>query len=196
MLTRMQTATLHFIRDYIHAHDFAPTTAEIAQQLGVVSRGVVHRYLKALAAAGHIELIPNRRRNIRLLQQAVEGIPLLGKIAAGAPIEAISDPEMIDVSRVFLGEDRFALRICGDSMVDDGILDGDLVVCERAQQAPSGKIVVALVDQSQATLKRIAYPDRQTVRLMPANPDYLPQEYAADRVQIQGIYLGLLRIPA
>lgn len=196
MLTRSQVKTLDFIKAYVAEHNYAPTTAEIAAGIGIVSRGVVYRYLKALVAANKITLLPHRRRNILLTNTQQQGLPLLGKIAAGAPIEAVTDPEMIDVTRIFLGEDRFALRICGDSMIDEGILDGDLVVCERAQQAKSGQIVVALVDSSQATLKRIAFPKQDVVQLLPANADYLPQEYKADRVQIQGLYVGLLRIPA
>ena len=198
MLTRSQMNVLTFITEFIKKNHYAPTTSEIAAGIGISSRGVVYRYLQALARAQHIKLLPNRRRNIQLINHKLPGysLRLLGKIAAGMPIEAVVDEQLIDVSRVFLGENRFALKVCGDSMVGEGILDGDLVVCEHAQQARSGQIVVALVQNSQATLKRISFPRTGVVQLKPENPDYLPQEYPASEVQVQGIYIGLLRIPA
>jgi repressor LexA len=197
-LTRSQLKTLEFIRSFIAKHNYAPTNDQIATGIDISSRGVAYRNVKALREAGFIDLTPKRHRNIQLTEDtaALNTIPLVGRIAAGEPIEAVVDNEMIDVSSIFLGENRYALRVCGDSMIDEGILDGDLVVCRRADIAQSGQIVVALVDQSQATLKRISFPGEGMVRLLPANRDYLPQEYPSDRVQVQGIYLGLLRLPA
>ena len=120
---------------------------------------------------------------------------MVGKIAAGEPIEAIEDHEVVDLD-VLTGADRYALRVCGQSMIEEGIHDGDLVICQRQERAPNGTIVVALIDNESATLKRFQRNDDGTVTLIPANADYLPMTYEGRRVQIQGIFVGLLRIEA
>ena len=177
-------------------NQYYPTTAEIAEAIGIKSRGVVHRNLKALSELGYIELVPNKRRNIRLSvdHQLTDEIPLLGKIAAGSPIEAVARQESISIASLFLGPGRYALRVQGDSMVDDGIFDGDIIICQKADTAQNGKIVVALVDNESATLKRLRMNRDGTVSLLPANAEYAEQIYAADRVKVQGVFIGLLRM--
>lgn len=199
MLTKTQCRTLEFIKKFCDKHDYSPTTAEIADGIGISSRGVVYRYLKALSDAGEIELVPGKHRNIQLLSKANNDnlfeIPLLGSIAAGQPIEAINSQESISVTDIFSGPHRYALRVKGDSMIEEGIFDGDTVVCEHAQTARNGQIIVALIDQNEATLKRIRYEnDKQTITLLPANASYKPMHYPADRVKVQGIYIGLIRM--
>ena len=196
MLTRSQDKALSFIRHFIKNNNYSPTVAEIAEGIGIKSRGVAHRYLKALARLGCIELTPNRHRNIRLLDRDHRNkkLPLIGYIAAGQPIEAIPQQETIDLAGVFLGEQRYALRVKGDSMIDEGIFDGDVVICEQADQARNGQIVVALIDDSEATLKQIFYQKDGTVKLVPANVSMQPVIYPATKIRIQGIYIGLLRI--
>ena len=111
------------------------------------------------------------------------------------PIEAIVDHDPINIADIFLGENRYALRVKGDSMIDEGIFDGDIVVCEHARSASNGQIVVAIIDSNQATLKRIYHnPGERTVMLMPENKSLKPMVYPASRVQVQGIYIGLFRI--
>lgn len=199
MLTLSQRRTFEFIKHFIHKNDYAPTAAEIADGIGIKSRGVVHRYLKILQNAGLIALTPKRHRNISLLCNSLDTakanreLPLVGSIAAGKPIEAIAQNETIDVMNVFLGDNRFALRVKGDSMIDDGIHDGDIIVCEKSDNADDGQIVVALIDEQEATLKRLQRGSSQTVTLHPSNPSLKPMVYPADQVQIQGIYIGLLR---
>lgn len=194
MLTLSQRKTYEFIQRFIIMHDYSPTAAEIAQGIGIKSRGVVHRYLKALEASGLISLLPKRHRNIQLLEAPLsQSLPLVGTIAAGQPIEAISENESIDVFNVFLGFNRYALRVKGDSMIDEGIFDGDVIVCERAQAAQNGQIVVALLDHEQATLKRLFHNPDRTITLQPANPAHKPMIYSAHRVEVQGIFVGLLR---
>lgn len=198
MLTRGQRRTYDFIKDFVEQNEFAPTASEIALGIGITSRGVVHRYLKALEDAGHIELIPKRHRNIKLLDRAEQFIakgcvPLIGAIAAGEPIEAIADADPIDISELFLGEGHYALRVKGDSMIDEGIFDGDIVVCKQAKTARDGEIVVALIDQQQATLKRFQHKDGKII-LHPANTQLSPMSFESSRVMIQGTYIGLLRI--
>ena len=120
-------------------------------------------------------------------------LPLLGRIAAGQPIEAISDQRSVDIANIFLRENHYALQVKGDSMIEEGIFDGDVVVCKHANVADDGQIVVALVDDREATLKRLRRNQDRSVTLFPANPHLQPMTYPADRVQVQGIYVGLLR---
>ncbi len=197
MFTESQYKTLQIIKDYVSEKGFAPTISEIAEILDVKSRSFIQRNLKALADAGIINLLPNRRRNIELLNDSEESLslPLMGRIAAGQPIEAISTPEIIDIPALILGVNRYLLQVKGDSMIGDNICDGDLIVCESANTAPNGVIVVALVDGEAATLKRIYHNKKEgKVSLIPSNPTLLPMEYPAGRVTIQGLYIGLLRL--
>jgi len=201
MLTPSQLKTLRFIQQFIEQNEYAPTTSEIAHGIGIRSRGVVHRYLKALAAKGAITLKPNRHRNIRLpdVQQDAMSIkkfelPLVGTIAAGQPIEAISDRDTLELSSIFLGDGRYALRVKGDSMIDEGILDGDIIIAERTVVAKDGDVVVALIDQQEATLKRLQRNANGTITLIPANKSLSPMVFEADRVMVQGVFVGLLRL--
>ena len=195
MLTESQYKTLQTIKTYMAANGFAPTVTEILQQMNVKSRSLIQRNLQVLADAGLINLLPNRRRNIELLEEEEAGLPLVGRIAAGQPIEAIPIPEIINIPELLLGPDRYLLEVKGDSMIGDSICDGDLVVCDYSDTAREGEIVVALIDDEAATLKRIHHNKKEnTICLIPSNPALLPQEYQSDRVKIQGVYLGLLRI--
>lgn len=190
--------TYLFIKDFINKQEYAPTAAEIAEGIGIRSRGVVYRNLKGLESAGLITLLPKRHRNIRLtgktLTQLRAGLPLIGKIAAGLPIEAIENQETLDVVTMCLGPNRFALKVKGESMIDEGIHDGDYVICESCEHVKNGDIIVALVDNENATLKKIKYNGDNTVSLIAANPNFEPQVYAIDRIKVQGLYVGLLRI--
>lgn len=121
-------------------------------------------------------------------------LPLLGKIAAGRPIEAIPNEQELDLTTVFSGNRLYALHVQGDSMIDEGILDGDKVVCEQASVANNGDIVVALIDQENATLKKLQRNNDGTITLIPANASMTPMTYAAERVQIQGKLLGVVRV--
>ena len=195
MLTAKQTEVYEFIKGFMEKHGYAPTMAEIAKGIGISSRGVVHRYVSAIADEGLLGTVPNKRRNIVLTEEAANSsIPLVGKIAAGQPIMAIEQQESIDVGSMLLGARRFALRVNGDSMVDEGILDEDIVVCEQSEVANNGQIVVALIDDEMATLKRMQRNVDGTVTLIPANNRYDPVVYEGGRVKVQGIYIGLLRM--
>ncbi len=195
-LTKSTQRTFQFIKTYIQEHQIAPTEAEIAEGIGIKSRGVVHRYVHALAEAGLLGVIPGRKRNIRLAQsiQQPHGIPLEGLIAAGKPIETYADRDIIDIASLFVGNQRYALKVRGDSMIEEGIFDGDIVICEHTQQARNGDIVVALIDDDQATLKRFQLNTDDTVTLFPANSTMPPMIYPTNRVKIQGRYVGLIRV--
>lgn len=187
--------TLQFITDFINDHGMAPTMSEIASGIGIQSRGVAHRYVKELEDQGLIRLSDKKHRSIELINSAANSgcIPLLGRIAAGLPIEAIPDRRSVDIANIFLRDDRYALEVRGDSMIEEGILDGDVVVCERSESARDGQIVVALVDNEEATLKRFRRNKDHTITLVPANSAYKPMTYSSNRIKVQGIFVGLLR---
>lgn len=199
MLTETQVKTLSFIKKFAQENGYSPTIAEIAKGLGIKSRSSVHRHIQAIELRGKIKIIPNKRRNIQIcdtnFKEAAPAIlPILGKIAAGQPIEAINYHDSLNLTELLAAPNRYALKVEGDSMVDDNICDGDWVICEQADTARSGTIVVALIDQNEATLKRIYYNADGTVTLMPANARLKPMIYAAHRVVVQAIFIGLIRL--
>ncbi len=199
MLTDRQQTTYQFIRNYHLRHGYAPKLTEIAGGIGISSKGVVHRYLKAIAEEGLIDLLPGRHRGIHLVEKHLESqaakltLPLVGKIAAGQPIEAIPNHDTFNLSAFFLGPNRFVLKVQGDSMIEAGILDGDMVIIEQQNHARDSDIVVALVDKDEATLKYLQQNNDGTVTLLPANQSMQPMNYLTERIQIQGVVVGQMR---
>lgn len=196
LLTESQQNTYEYIKKHIYNKGIAPTTAEITFGLGLRSRSAVHRNLQAISDAGLIELLPNRKRNIRLLETQDDNLlPLVGRIAAGKPIEALENPEPVDVNQIIAGKERYILEVKGDSMIGDNICDGDYVICEHSKIVKPGQIAVCLINNIDATLKRVFInKDEGIVTLVPSNPNMEPMDYPAEQVKIQGIYLGLLRL--
>ncbi|MEE8482025.1 MAG: transcriptional repressor LexA [Acidiferrobacterales bacterium] len=196
-LTDRQKKTYDFLRTYSARHGVSPKLREIADYLGIQSRGTVHRYLTALVDAKLISITPDLARGIVLLEAEAEfkhfTLPLVGRIAAGLPIEAIPDHDEIDLSEFFVRPNRFVLKVSGESMIDAGILDGDMVVVEKSSTARDGEIVVALIDDDEATLKYLKRNADQSITLEPANEEFKPMRYSAHRVQIQGIVVGQFR---
>jgi len=194
-LTPGQHRVLAFIHQYLNENNYAPSLAEIAAGVGIRSRGAVHRQVQVLAEAGAITLEPGRKRGIRLPEKAANdySLPLLGRIAAGKPIEAIPGHDVINIAEFVLGEGRYALRVSGDSMVGVGILDGDTVIIRQQDYASSGDIVVALIDQQEVTLKRLKLHRHNMLELRPENPSMVPMVYSAERVTIQGVVVSQLR---
>lgn len=199
MLTDRQQATYRFVRDYHLRYGRAPKLAEIADGIGIRSKGVVHRYVKAIADEGLVEILPGKHRGIQLTESFRENqtmkmtLPLVGKIAAGHPIEAIPDQDMFDLTELLLGSNRFVLKVQGDSMIEAGILDGDMVVVEQRDRASNGDIVVALIDKDEATLKYLQNNQDGTVTLLPANQTMQPMDYLAEQIQIQGVVVAQMR---
>ncbi|MBE9515766.1 MAG: transcriptional repressor LexA [Proteobacteria bacterium] len=195
MLSDRQRQIYQFLREHIRRHGVAPKLREIGEHVGISSRGTVHRHIKALEQEGLIRIDADQARGIELTEEldSEPGLPLLGKIAAGCPIEAIAGQERIDLGGFFMGDGRYVLRVQGDSMMEDGILDGDMVVIKATQVANDGEIVVALVDQQEATLKRIYRNNDGTVTLQPANSTMEPMRYQGERIAIQGIVVGQFR---
>ena len=196
-LTDQQRRVLDFIERYSAIHTVAPKLQEIADGIGISSRGVAHRYVQALTEAGYVETSPGRHRGIRLLRsnphRPESTLPLLGRIAAGKPIEAIPGQDELDLSE-FFGKSNFAVQVRGDSMIDAGILDGDTVIIQFRETADDGDIVVALIDESETTLKRFKRSNQgKYIKLIPANASMEPMVYEAERVRIQGVLIGQMR---
>ncbi len=220
MLTRKQHELLTFIHARLQAGGVSPSFEEMKDALELKSKSGVHRLISALEERKFIRRLPNRARALEVLRMpevaapktdnvvrgefgrnslpraANDGIvdlPLHGRIAAGQPIEAFQNDEMLSVPAALLGGgDHYALEVSGDSMVDAGILNGDYALIQRCDTARDGEIVVALVDNSDATLKYLRR-ERGMIKLDPANALYEPQMYLPSRVKVQGKLVGLLR---
>jgi repressor LexA len=194
MLTPRQEETLTAIEAYVARHGHAPTLEEIGQALGVRSKGSVHRLVNALIDKGYLIRKSSSWRGLRLAgQEAGPSLPLLGRIAAGRPIEAIPGEDTLNLVDFLLGPGRFALRVRGDSMIGAGILDGDTVVVKQVDTAADGSIVVALIDSEEATLKRLRRRRDGNVELTAENPNIPPMLYPASRVRIQGVVVAQMR---
>jgi repressor LexA len=196
MITKRQKEMLDFLGDYIAEHGYAPTLEEIGRHFSLASLATVHKHLSNLERKGRIRRLANHSRAMELVPEpgvgrAVE-VPLLGRVAAGTPIEPVETRETVMLPEALLGRgETFALRVRGDSMVGEGILDGDLVVVESRADAPSGATVVALV-RGEATVKKLQR-ERGRVRLVPANERVAPIVARADEVEIRGVVIAVLR---
>ena len=215
-LTERQREILDFIRESLKQRGVSPTHREICDRFGYSSYGTAHKHLKLLEQKGYLRRHWNQKRGVELTDEAaaeagpgsararsgagmeVAGtdreLPFLGIIAAGRPIEALPGNDSVQVPPHLLhgrNGDHYVLRVQGDSMIDEGIHDGDLVVVKRREEAQAGEMVVALV-ADEVTLKRF-YPEGDEVRLQPSNPQMDPIWVPADQVRVQGIVVGLMR---
>lgn len=197
MITPIQYKIYQFIQEFIQENGYAPALKEIALAVGIdpKSKSFISACVHALANKGMLNMgAKYKSRNIALVNASPLNLPLLGRIAAGLPIEAIQEPEYLDVGTLFAGENHYVLEVKGDSMIEEGIWDSDMVICKRQETAKDGDIVIALIDSHAATLKCIRYLPAGEIMLLPANSSLAPQVYPAERVQIQGIFVGLLRL--
>ena len=207
MLTFQQEKLLKFIIDYQKQNNVTPSFDEMKDGLDLKSKSGIHRIVSALEERGYIKKLNNRARAIEIIKNVnlidtqsgknknnIISIPILGKIAAGLPIEAISDnTNYIELPETLLKKgEYFILNVEGDSMIEAGIFDGDQVVIRKANNANNGEIVVALIDNNEATLKRI-FKRGQQVALQPENSNYKTVIYGPDRIQIQGVLKHLIR---
>jgi len=216
MLTRKQHELLLYIDKHLSETGVSPSFEEMKEALDLKSKSGVHRLISALEERGFIRRLPNRARALEVLKvpemkaaapassgaqigvpqaanDSIIDLPLHGRIAAGTPIEALQGTDTLPVPAALLGPgEHYALEVAGDSMVDEGILDGDYALIRRQDTARDGEIVVALINDEEATLKTFRR-EGQMIRLDPANRRYDPQRYRPDQVQIQGRLAGLLR---
>jgi repressor LexA len=196
-LTPKQMRILRMIREYQRKHGYSPTMQELADDLGV-TKVTVFEHVSGLEKKGLLRRSRHRARSLELTPQvefpeeaSPTALRLVGHIAAGAPIEAIENPDTIDLADVFTGRSNtYVLQVRGDSMIDEHIRDGDFVVIEPRQEVRNGETVVALLEDGEATLKKF-YRDGKRIRLQPANPAYEP--IFVDDVQVQGVVVGVLR---
>lgn len=195
-LTKKQREVLNVILDFQTGHEYAPSVREIAGQLGVSSPATIHEHLQALAKKGYITVRDGMARGIELTKQVFRtrravDLPLVGLIAAGQPIEAIEQHETLAVPAEFVRDvNSYVLQVRGTSMIDDGILDGDYVVIERNYYPKNGDVVVALLDNTYATLKRY-YREKDRIRLQPANATMKP--IFSKNPTIQGVVRAIIR---
>jgi repressor LexA len=197
-LTRRQKQILDYVAKHIEKRGYAPTIEEIGEHFGLSSLATVHKHLSNLQDKGLIKRAWNRSRAMELVPAAVTvkavELPMLGRIAAGTPIEAIQSAETVWVPEDMVGRgDTYVLQVKGNSMIEEQIRDGDFVVVEERTTAEDGEMVVALVDGENATLKKLYREKDGRVRLQPANAAMKPIYVTADRLRIQGIVIGLLR---
>ena len=196
-LTKRQREILDYLHDFIEQHGYAPSLEEIGRRFGLSSLATVHKHLTKLQEKGFIKRAWNRSRSVELVPKPagsrVLELPLLGYVAAGAPIEAVASSESIAVPENFIGRrETYVLRVRGDSMIDEQIRDGDMVIVEDRKTADNGEMVIALLRGSDVTLKKF-YRDNGQVRLQPANPALQPILVDAAQVQIQGVVVGVMR---
>ena len=203
-LTRRQKEVLDFIAAFVDENGYSPSYDEIAHALNLASLATVYKHITALEQKNYLRRGVNQSRSLdiaprylqeqrRQRQKLSLEVPLLGKIAAGVPVEAMEDRTKLSFSDFLGNSDTFALQVRGESMIDDHICDGDMVLIERNQDFRDGDIVVALVKGVETSLKRIYREPRNMVRLQPANSEMKPMYYQASEVEIQGRLLAVLR---
>jgi repressor LexA len=196
-LTKRQREILDYLNEFIQQHGYAPSLEEIGRRFSLSSLATVHKHLTNLQEKGFIRRAWNRSRSVELVPtrtgaRALE-LPLLGFVAAGAPIEAVAGNETIAVPETLASKrESYVLRVKGNSMIDEQIRDGDFVIVEDRKSADNGEMVIALVRGADVTLKKF-YRENGQVRLQPANPAMQPILVDADQVQVQGVVVGVMR---
>ncbi len=196
-LTKRQREILDYLNEFIAKFGYAPSLEEIGRRFGLSSLATVHKHLTNLQDKGFIRRAWNRSRSVevvptRMGERALD-LPLLGYVAAGVPIEAVVSEETVTVPEDLVGtRDTYALRVRGNSMIDEQIRDGDLVVVEDRQTAQNGEMVIALLEGSEVTLKKF-YRENGHIRLQTANDTIAPIIVRSDEVQVQGVVVGVMR---
>ena len=196
-VTRRQKEVLDFLESFVTRNGYSPSFEEIARGLDLKSLATVHKHISNLERKGLLDRVHNRSRSIDVIPQRpprkiMDRLPLLGRIAAGKPVEAIEHAETISLGDILGNRECYALEVRGDSMRDEHIMSGDYVLVERTRTAREGEIVVALIDGTDATLKRF-FREGNQIRLQPSNSEMAPIYAAAASVAIQGKVLGVLR---
>ena len=194
ILTEKEEKAYEFILKYSKKYGRYPLLTDIAKGMGIKSKGVAHRYVKALEKANKLKKIPNKHRGILLHQKEPIFLKSLGKIAAGGPIEAITDQQKIELEYLFTNKKSYALKVKGDSMIDAGINDGDWVIIEENNKVYKSKVHVILIDNQDVTLKYIEKINSDEIKHIPANSKFKETIYPIERISIQGHVVGQVRI--
>jgi repressor LexA len=201
-LTKRQKQVLDFIAGFVDENGYCPSYEEIARGLNLASLATVHKHISVLETKNYLKRGFNQSRSLELSPKYVQEqkrtrpsteIPLVGRIAAGTPVEALEQRESLNLTDFAGDGNTFALRVAGDSMIDDHICDGDVILLEKQSQASDGDIVVALVSGAETTLKRFYREPGNMIRLQPANAALRPIVVPARDVQVQGRLLAVLR---
>jgi repressor LexA len=204
-LTKRQKDVLDFIADFVEEHGYSPSYEELAHGLKLASLATVHKHIQALESRNYLRRLFNQSRSLEVSPKYIQErrrsrqttraaeVPLAGRIAAGAPVEAIEGQDTLQFADFAGKGDTFALQVSGESMIEDHILSGDYVLVEKTQQAKDGEIVAALVDGRETTLKRIYHEPDGRIRLQPANSSMQPIIVDGANVQVQGRVLAVLR---
>jgi len=193
MLTSKQSAALNIIKTFAQEHHRLPTLEEIGNELNI-GRSTAHKHIRSLIGAGY--LLESSGKAAYKLQDdfsSEDTLPYMGRIAAGAPIEAIPEQQNINLAQVFCGPDRYVLKISGDSMIEAGIWDEDYVVIQKQNYAREGAIIVALINRYEATLKYYHPKNTGVTELRPANSLLEPMFYPSEHIEIQGVLVGVFR---
>jgi len=196
-LTKRQREILDYLNDFIQQHGYAPSLEEIGRRFGLSSLATVHKHLTNLQEKGFIKRAWNRSRSVELVSSRMGGraveLPMLGYVAAGAPIEAVVGNDTIAVPEDLVGKrETYVLRVRGNSMIDEQIRDGDYIIVEDRRTADNGETVIALLNGADCTLKKI-YREAGRIRLQPANPAIQPIFAAPEDVQVRGVVIGVMR---
>ena len=204
-LTRRQKEVLDFLADFIDKNRYSPSYEEIADGLSLNSLATIHKHISSLESKGYLRRAFNQSRSLEISpkyaaevekRRVVESglaVPLMGKIAAGRPVEAVENPEMLHFQDFAGGAGTYALQVRGESMIDDHICDGDFVLIQKADSVRDGEIVVALVDGMETTLKRLYREANGQIRLQPANSEMDPIFVPAASLEVQGKLVAVLR---
>ncbi len=194
ILTKRQKEILSYIKEYIEDHDYAPSFEEIAEHFGLSAVSTIHEHVSALVSKGYLERYDRKERGLSLAtkRKPYMEIPLVGVIACGEPIEAIEDRgQAVKVARdAALRGNLYALKAKGDSMIGEGIFDGDTIIVKRQETAENDDTVVAIIDDNEATLKKY-YMEKDRIRLQPANPNFKP--FYRKEVEIRGVVVKIIR---
>jgi len=197
VLTKRQKEILDFITRFVDEKGYSPSLMEIGKHFGLSSVATVHKHVENLKKKGYVQKVWNANRSLDLTDKALSvraiRLPLVGRVAAGQPIEAIEQHEVIAVPEDMVGRTKtFVLEVRGDSMIDEQIRNGDFVIVEERVKAENGEMVIALIDGEEATLKKF-YKEGDKIRLQPANPAMSPIVVSGNRVRVQGVVTGVLR---
>ncbi len=197
VLSNLQQDLYRHIKRFILRNGYSPSEQELTNTLTEInSRRTLRQNIDVLINANYIKKAPTKKRNLVLVdgRYPIRELPILAQITAGKPYEALESDQVLNLSELLLGANRYVLQVMGDSMSGDNICDGDYILCERTSVASDEQIVVALINGKETTLKRMQENSDGTVTLLSSNPDIPPMLYPSADVEIQGVYLGLIRL--